>query len=370
MELSVAAVAAVTMLLAPTPPAGTEPGGGTYSLAPDCSIGTVRQSSDAVAVATALLMHDLSIRSIEYEFVAEGTFPELVEEWARFQEATHGFAEDGGWYADITRYWVGTDPDTRLPVFDRWQYRSPDGVVQETLQHERNAGLVKDADRTALWVPNPAMFLGRNVAVDGALRMGELLLKSPDLELADPPADRPWLFRLRGTVATGGMIAVLVVDVDPRSGFMPVRIENRESTQDFPMEIMTVTSAKPHGGVWLPMAGVRETFYCCDWKEGDFDRLGEAARREGFPQREFDPRDEGARQAYIRAIRAVFGERGLPIAKMDTSPQRFQVTRVVSLNEQLPPDKFRVKYDSGSRWVDAFRFVDQDGNRIEDPDDE
>ncbi len=366
----VLSVAAAIVWFALSPPAGAPICGGVYSLVPDGSLGASRQSADAVAIATALLMHDLSVRSIEYEFVAEGTFPELGEDWPRFQEATHGFAEDGGWYADITKYWVGMDPDTRLPVFDRWQYRSPDGVAQESLQRDRNIGLIKDTDRAILWVPNLAMFLGRNVAVDGAFRLGELLLKSPDLELADPPADRPWLFRLRGTVATGGMIAVLVVDVDPRSGFMPVRIENRESTQDFPMEIMTVTSAEPHAGVWLPMAGVRETFYCCEWKEGDFDRLNEAARHEGFPQSKFDPRDEGARQAYIRAIRAVFGERGLPIAKMDTSPQRFQVTRVISLNEPIAPEEFRIRYDAGAKWVDGFRFVDQDGDRIEDPDDE
>jgi 8-oxo-dGTP pyrophosphatase MutT (NUDIX family) len=341
-----------------------------FTFAPDGSFGAVRRSADAVAIATALLMHDLSIRSIEYEFVADGTFAELGEGMSRFQEAAHGFAEDGGWYADITKYWVHTDPATREPVFDRWEYRSSDGVVQETHAHAQRSGLIKEADRAMLWIPNIALFLGRCIALEGAFRMGELLLMSPDLELTDPPAERPWLFRLRGTVATGGMIAVLVVDVDPRSGFMPVRIENRESTQDFPLEIMTVTSAKSHAGVWLPMAGVRETFYCCEWKEGDFERVMEVARREGFPQGRFDPRDEAARQAYVRAVREVFGEAGLPIAQMDVSPQRYEIRRIVSLNELIPPEKFRLQRPAGARWADAFRFVDQDGNRLEDPDDE
>ncbi len=344
---------------------------------PDSSIGVVSHTAEAAAVATAVLAHDQSVRTIEYEVVVERLFPnkEVSEEnWVMTHRSGHGFDESGAWYADVTKWWVRGHPDSEDMEFARIEYRTPDGSVQETLNHQNTSGLIKPSDRTILWFPNPSLFLGRMVATDAKQRLGELLLQSPDLKLEQSPPELPGCIRLRGTVSTGGMIAVLVVDTKPSYGFLPVRIETRESMLDFPIEVMSVTEAKEFGGVWVPVRGIRETFYCCEWGEGVHERLNEAFEEAGFSSARGalrpDVKDPEIRARYLRVVRTFFGPDGVPFRPMDGSPQRFRVEGDVLVNQPISPGKFRVKWPDSAKWIDVFKGVDQDGRRIEDPDEE
>jgi hypothetical protein len=210
------------------------------------------------------------------------------------------------------------------------------------------------------------MYLGRTVSAGGVRRLGELLLEADNLRVLQTE-DFAGVVRICGTVDTGGMVAELEVDIDTSRGFMPIRIRTLDGLMMYPVEVLTVTRIDLVNGHYMPSEGTRETYYL-NANEEQAARLDKELSAVGLDvkDRRPDPRDPDTRRKYQEAVRAAFGDAGAPCALI-APPQRMVRVSFPSVNRVIPPEKFVVPGDLGSRLVNLFEGTD-DGNPIEDPD--
>lgn len=202
----------------------------------------------ARAVATALLAHDKSIDSIEYEWECHSTVDSALSLNAKGVVGSI-------WALGHTYQWVDI-PDMRGVEPPVRRVRVYNGVRGFGWYPEERPVIVAAGP-----VPDPQMedvriehLLGRQVDWLGGRRLGELLLACPDLRVES--VDGP-LIRLSGLPPDHSPRSeMLRVTSDSRVGFAPVRIESwSNGGRDLLYEVV-VTRHERHADVWIPVEGV------------------------------------------------------------------------------------------------------------------
>jgi len=328
---------------------------------------------DAVALATALLIHDRSIHSMEWSDEVFCPAPEPFSGSWVLHRCKEGEDETGRFY----QHFMNGHRDRENPQFVGYVYirghlLSEDGISQVGYQErdpEGEAVVVGPAgpDLSAYWSPGPPMFLGRRVALHSWKRLGDLLMEGQELRI-ETPENEAGVVRLRAVVFTGAYWSDILVDVDTRHGFMPVRIENRDAYTLRPLEIITTSTVSEVDGVFLPAAGQRETFTSGEVTADEVRDLTTAYTRRGIPiTGARHPEDAKERSLVQAAIAEVFGAAGYPRRPAAReSPQRVETVEYLSVNKSIAA---RVKFEIPPTWR-VFNLWDfmANGRPEEDPD--
>lgn len=328
---------------------------------------------EAVALATAMLIHDRSIHSMEWSDEVLCAAPGLTNAWWPLHRCREGEDESGRFYQHFMNGYRDRDnPNPTGFKYVRGHLFSEDGLTQIGYQErdpEHESAVIGPVgpDMSAYWSPSPPMFLGRRIALYSWRSLGELLLEAQELRI-DVPENEQGVVRLRGVAYTGAYWSDLLVDIDTRHGYMPVRIENRDAYTLLPHEIITVSQQREFEGIFLPIAGQRETYTSVDLSADQLRAFEASLRRHGLDMMaQRHPEDARERASAHAAMAEAFGPQGYPRRPAHaSSPQRVESTDYLSVNKPLTAG---ARFEVPAQWR-VFNLWDfmADGRPEESPD--
>lgn len=254
----------------------------------------------ARALATAMLVHDRSVRSAEWtQRMWWSSVP--VEErhvdahWRlqgeRFARSEHQFGT-----APKRNYTDDLHFDGQW--FTGWTDSSRSGSIRE-YQGDLTRGVAILA-----WI-------GRDLEGMERATLGELMLDAADLAFVGPDADgRPVI---EATVPLEQYIALVQVTLDPEHGYAPREIVARDRLVRVPYRRYVTEEFTRVGDVWLPSKGILRTRYIqADPK--DIERFGTLLQARGLSRE--NVLDGATQRAYLDVLREVWGTDEIPSAEM------------------------------------------------------
>ena len=237
-----------------------------------------------------------------------------------------------------------------------------DGQAVSTLNVKSNRGIVREGTNadTAMWA-TPSKFLGRYIDGVGHRKLHDILLDAQDLRVRSGASEGTKY--VSGYVEVGRLSLYLEVCIDILNGFRATEINFYDGLLRRPMELIRVESFQVLNGISVPSRGT-DTLY---FVQADDDPRWSALQKLVVPlakgRASPDPADPAVREAYKQAILAVYGPGGVP-ATLIGPPHRMTVTKIVSVNSEIPHTAFKVNPPAGAVVVDFLRLKSSDGNPV------
>ncbi|MGE3107735.1 MAG: hypothetical protein AB7G11_13395 [Phycisphaerales bacterium] len=331
---------------------------------------------EAIAYATAMLIHDRSIRSLEWyqEIVRQ---PDPGGPLETVQTAREGFDELGRSY----QHWVVTFPEPDGSVHAWKPSYSSDGVTTVAFDPANPETLKRFPDPEPTGYPTPPLLLGRYIEATGKRRLGERLIEAPSLRI-ERAMDSDGVVRLSAQLAINNVVSIVHVDIDSGKSYAPTRIEVDDVLAGRPHEIIYVTAFERYvpshapincdacpDAIWIPVKGRRETYMLkeTDENRAGFKRLREAIERSGVNSDGVNPLDPATQAAYRAAILEAFGPEGVPYVPL--VPHLHLAKCVVfSLNSRIDESAFRSTDASGLPQANLYLNINAKGEPFDDPD--
>jgi len=320
----------------------------TCAALPSVSARTVHGADDlARDVALAMLVHDGSIRSMEWTQSVEYDVPPPKVFTA---ESVQCFDEVGRWTMHAVTRLLGAPGSIsgehagEIRIEDRMAF---DGRRLVTCDEGSKSGNVTDDRGQRRSHDAVDCWLGRHLGEFGRERMGELLLGAPDLTMEYSTRGLPVV---SGTVRLENAVFLLQVEVDPARGFAPRTITVRDRALRVPYYRYETTSFICWEGVWLPERGVREARMFAPTPE-EATAFRQATAKRGV-SRESDFFDPHVQSLFQEAVQEVFGAdeaRSAPLA-----PTASLTVRYTTLNQRLDPDRFTWNLSDEYRILDEY----------------
>ncbi len=279
----------------------------------------------ARALATAMLVHDKTIRSARWS----QTIVHNASDGERYPcQSVQGFDAKGRWfcaYEDIGRL----RSDGRKV---RGKGRvSSDGITVIGLDDIDKSGTVSEYRNQPSAYLGFDCWLGRHIDYQQHRRLGELLLNSKDLVVlsSDPP-------RIQGTVALAGRVSVVEVELDIDHGASPKAITVRDAALRVPLQSYQVDEFIEVAGRWLPRKASLRTRKI-DIATDQMQAFQKALEREGLA-RYMDYSDKAVQAAYHRVVKEVFGQAEAPSSEL-ASPITLSV-EYQAINAEIAEEDF------------------------------
>jgi hypothetical protein len=313
----------------------------------------------AIAIAEAILIHDKSIRALEWDgsiFMILNDAPELI------RDGSFGEDDCGRWHWDGRHAFVFPD---KPKEWSHVHYRC-DGSQEVAVTDETSAARLSAPSEMRRYYPSPLHNLGRWIDLQGTCRLGELLLQSSDLRVV-PYADRDAFGREKWLTIVGSVFlkhgpARLEVTVDPEHGFCPRVIRRYDEFFDVLSEELTVDRVECIDGIWIPVEGSRSVYSKLPIDPDHSDAIWAEALERGA-RADLVGSDWTCVRAHASAVRHVLGADGYPTKPMGPT-WTFAVSRVHSVNHVLPEASFRFDYPDQMLVFDdrtGVRFVSMHG---------
>jgi len=334
------------LLCSLSPRITSEPG----TVPSSASIGAT--TPEATAYATALHIHDQSIRTLEWK--QRCAIP-TVDGPPTLFESTQCFDEQGRWAWDMVITWA----------------KVPEGVAPQSKGHLRFDGHVLHGrgEDPLVWSIRPAMgerftymgpdaFLGRWLDRVGQHRLGEMLLEARDLQLAESRrAGHPLL---TATLRLHTLVALVEVELSPEHDSAPRRIWVRDRALNVPYFFFEVLEFTSVDGIWLPkrarhvarqlspMGDKSETFGSMCKEAGLVGQIGH-----------FDP---AVQRTYQRIVMTTFGVDEAPSELI--APEQTHSFEYLAVNRPIPADRVTKEYGLNESVFDSIRDAMKDAGTM------
>lgn len=296
----------------------------------------------ALALSRAMLMHDVSIRGMEYRQRVD------LSDGGAF--VSHSLMDDQRrWWCDVTTIFSGVPKGA--PASQRGVFVC-DGELMATHAEGTHVWVIRQDQGERFSYRAGGTLWGRWLDRVGQQRLGELLLSAKDLAVSsEPGAARP---TVEGTVEITPLIARLVVEIDPAHGFAPSRITVRDRALNVPYYEYIIEQFAQVDGTWMPVKGRERTRYVKRLSQlgAAADRFRALVKAAGFdgPTDLFDPR---VQERYREIVREAYGADEAPSEPM--GPEAVYTIEYVGVNRPLPDAMFKVEFGKDDTVYDALR---------------
>ncbi len=297
-------------------------------------------ADEARAVASAMLVHDRSIRDAHWRQTivhkgADGLDSPSV--------SVQRFDSKGRWISTFDK--VLRRRSDRSAIEVRGSVAT-DGVVVVGLDHVQQIGSITELRGQRGLELGFDCWLGRHIDTDNHRRLGEVLLEAADLR-----CDRSGgCFVLSGTLVLAASISILEVEVDPNHAFAPRKITVRDAALRVPFVEYEVNEFISVDGVWLPRRGSLRTRQI-HFPDGEFERFENALAEAGL-SRNMDYTSPTVQAAYHKVVRDVFHSSEAP-SKEKVAPVELEV-EYVSVNVAQRTEDMVLKVPMEYRMYDAI----------------
>jgi hypothetical protein len=322
---------------------------GAFFPPPEAGRTMVQPDQDAArAICTAMLICDLSIRTLEYR--------QTVRLDGRVAFESHGYVDERRrWRCEMTTHFFpapenGQASQTGLFLCD--------GVRMAVRGQDAGAWVIR-ADMGERYTYDCAGTLwGRWLDRVGQQRLGELLLSANDLEVSAQPGTHGPV--LRGTVVLWPLVALLEVEVDPDHGFMPRRIVVRDRALHVAYYTYRADQFVQMNGCWLPTRGSLHCRFVKPFEGDQGERFRQLVAEAGLDA-DVDLRDPNVQRAYARIVREAFGADEAPSEQM--TPDAAIEIEYLAVNREFPDDLFWFTHTADDTVFDALRdLIKQKGS--------
>lgn len=303
------------------------------------------RANDSLArdLAQAMLVHDRSIRTLEWDQVLRleaGTPRESP--W----ETRQSFDERGRWACRYNEQLRRSSDGSIVVLRGRMVF---DGHAMSGTEETQESGTIEDYVGNRRTEAGIDCWLGRHVDGWGQKRLGEFLLDATDLHMEGPSSEgRPVV---GATVVLNEVKAHVQVEIDPEHGFAPRSITIRDRAIGMPYWRYETTEFIEVDGIWLPCRGRHQTARFAP-QPGEAERFQEALRSRGL-SRQSDTLNPAVQAGYAEVLKEVFGRdeaRSAPLVP----PMEVEAT-YRNVNRPVEDAEFTLQFPVGYEVFDAFR---------------
>lgn len=296
----------------------------------------------ARAVAWAMLVHDRSVRSLEWEGTC--TIPVDAHPPTVFT-SKQAFDDLGRWRMELEARW-GNPPEGAEAV-SRFVYVCDGDRLVAWGWDETNL-LVRPGEGEPGSHTGPDSWLGRWVDRQGVHRLGDICLASKDLTAARL---EDGAVRLSCTSAFGRLGGLAEIEADPVHGYAPRRITIKDRLLGVPYYDMRVLAWTFEAGVWLPAEATLDLCQLGSMTPEQRAAFQAAREREGV-DRGSDFYDADVQSRFAKVVNEVFGSAGYPYKPM--SPTHHSTFRYKAVNGVIPADLFERRIGVGDTAFDGL----------------
>ncbi len=324
------------------------------------------REDEALAYLAALDVYDKSVPWLTYDYVAA----ELQDDGSRKLLAIGHMASD-----DQGRWLEETQSPLQIENGQVWWYdrsHACDGYVCRAQTRDPDSSYIGQIEISSARVIYPTLdfCLGRTVSFQRIELLSDLMRANVDgisLVRVDPATG---IARLAATVRTGAYLATVVVDVDPRHRYAPIRIASYDAYQGRATELIEVLDFRECAGVPIASHAHRTVFFTPVEANDPVatSRLSEVWIRDRLvkPATPEDLVDNRLR--YWSAVYEAYGPRGFTAAALAPT-QEYRLLHA----EPLPGDTefldrlFAPEVRRDGSFVDQFRMLGTHDQPLETP---
>lgn len=258
--------------------------------------------AQALAVVSAMEIHEQSVRTLRWHqrvLISTPGEPEFVLSESR--QASD--SSTGAWMCDAT--WAAQNDNGEWQRH-RSMYATPDGVTYLG-RAEAGPGIIRPSDGERHLYRSPEHLMGRWIDRTGEATLWEAMRAGDSLRVE---AHEGAVWRLSCVAEVAGTLVDVRVAADQSLGFALTELEMRDVLSGVPYDRRRATRFEVHDGLNVPVEGDFSN-WAAEMNPEQIAALNSELSLRGIAGKG-DPRDPEFRRNTREAVRAVFGDAGVP----------------------------------------------------------